>query len=218
MGEVTQKCIVRARFIIERRSERCDNKIFKPGDSECGNILGDCDNKGFEWTAVFPRSGYSGHEHDNPTLADPRLVHPPHHFTQTNSRPRVNDILRYTTQSKVGGIRKHYSWKPCMKDGDILHNSSCLLSPFASVYPSAHLSGWSRPPLLIRRSPARDPRPAPTHGCVLPLSLSSRYRNLVPSQICQRTEPRWMLLIRVNVNNMLRHSINSESKKWFLNL
>ena len=173
MGEVTQKCIVRARFIIERRSERCDNKIFKPGDSECGNILGDCDNKGFEWTAVFPRSGYSGHEHDNPTLADPRLVHPPHHFTQTNSRPRVNDILRYTTQSKVGGIRKHYSWKPCMKDGDILHNSSCLLSPFASVYPSAHLSGWSRPPLLIRRSPARDPRPAPTHGCVLPLSQFS---------------------------------------------
>ena len=67
-------------------------KYSSLGASE-GDILGDCDNKGFEWTAVFPRSGYSGHEYDNPTLADPRLVHPPHHFTQTNSRPRVNDIL-----------------------------------------------------------------------------------------------------------------------------
>ena len=146
MGEVTQKCIVRARFIIERRSERdATTKYSSLGDSE-GDILWDCDNKGFEWTAVFPRSGYSGHEHDNPTLADPRLVHPPHHFTQTNSRPRVNDILRYTTTSKVGGIRKHYSWKPCMKDGDILHNSSCLLSPFASVFILAPIWGWSRPP------------------------------------------------------------------------
>ena len=167
---------------------------------------------------MFPRSGYSGHEHDNPTLADPGLVHPPHHFTQTNSRPRVNDILRYTTQSKVGGIRKHYSWKPCMKDGDILHNSSCLLSPFASVFILAPI--WEAGPGLPSSSAGLQPE---TRGRLQLMdvsspSLSSRYRNLVPSQICQRTEPRWMLLIRVNVNNMLRHSINSESKKWFPNL